>query len=484
MKKSVIIVSVLLLAASSAHAGWTPAVRISDQVTSFRPRMAVNGDTLHVVYWTSQDTPFYLRSTNNGYNWQVPFCLMDTDTSVTGTSPLIRTEGDNIVAIWYNRFRNSSRVNWGCRYSSNGGGDWQEISYVLPSDDPMLQHCTFNLSATQIFLISSRWDQEIIFEFTKSTNWGDTWTIPSEIFRALQIGRLDITSRGDTIHFVWVGRFTSQYPVWETYYIKSEDAGITWTDNIPLVSIDNWGSMYPSISINERGDIVVCWVDFKYSPYMWTGDLFVRYSYNGGDSWTDEEQITFTHTAASPRVIWRGDSIHVAWEDSRFSGGPDPFYMASYDNGTTWGTEQRVDDDPMESFTPDLCLSGDNIHVVWDENRPYDPGRGIYYSRWEEESAVGDTYGNQLPEDFALRAYPNPFNSKTRLTYKNLKGGEIEIYNITGQKVKAFEIAKIKEGQVEWDARDALGNKVTSGIYFARARCGDNYATIKLLYLK
>jgi hypothetical protein len=49
MKKSAIILSVLLSAAS-AHAGWTPAVRISEQATSFGPRMAANGDTLHVVY--------------------------------------------------------------------------------------------------------------------------------------------------------------------------------------------------------------------------------------------------------------------------------------------------------------------------------------------------------------------------------------------------------------------------------------------------
>jgi hypothetical protein len=292
-----------------------------------------------------------------------------------------------------------------------------------------------------------------------------------------------MAARGDTIHLVWAGRFTNQYPVWETYYIKSEDAGVTWTDNQPLVSIDNWGSMYPSISINERGDIVVCWVDFKHSPHMWTGDLFVRYSHNGGDTWTDEEQITFTHTAVSPRVIWRGDSIHVAWEDNRF-GGPDPFYMASYDNGITWGAEQRIDDDSVMSHTPDLAVTGDNVHVVWDDRRLNDPGRGIYYSRWEDESAIYDREGNQIPEKFVLQAYPNPFNSTTIITYKNLKGGEIGIYNLIGQKVRTFKTAALKEGQIEWDARDALGNKVTSGVYFARAKTSQKFNILKLLYLK
>jgi flagellar hook assembly protein FlgD len=83
-----------------------------------------------------------------------------------------------------------------------------------------------------------------------------------------------------------------------------------------------------------------------------------------------------------------------------------------------------------------------------------------------------------------LNAYPNPFNSKAIITYKDLKGGEIEIYNINGQKVRAFKTAEIKEGQIEWDARDALGNKVSSGIYFARARGGRDNITIKLVYLR
>jgi hypothetical protein len=484
MKKSIVILS-LLLSAATARAGWTPAVRISDQATSFGPRMAANGDTLHVVYWKwdSIIAVQYVRSTNGGVAWEGPIYLPDSSVSGSTDSPIIKAIADTVIAIWYQSFTGSNRINLGVRRSINGGGGWNEPSYPLPSDYYEIQKHTFCIGADALYLIYTRWDQEIIFELTKSSNWGDTWTTPTEIFRTYQTGRIDMAARGDTIHLVWAGRFTNQYPVWETYYIKSEDAGITWTDNQPLVSIDNWGSMYPSISINERGDIVVCWVDFKHSPYMWTGDLFVRYSYNGGDSWTDEEQITFTHTAASPRVIWRGDSIHVAWEDDRYVG-PDPFYMASYDNGITWGIEQRIDDDSVMSHTPDLAVTGDNVHVVWDDRRLYDPGRGIYYSRWEEESATYDYEGNLLPKNFVLRAYPNPFNSKTIITYKNLKGGKIEIYNINGQKVRTFETPQIKEGQIEWDARDALGNIVSSGIYFARARAPQKSNTLKLLYLK
>jgi hypothetical protein len=234
--------------------------------------------------------------------------------------------------------------------------------------------------------------------------------------------------------------------------------------------------------MNDSGHIAVIWMDGKYSPNLLTGDLFVRYSYNTGEDWTAEEQLTFTHWAVRPRAVWQGDSIHIAWEDWRHSQ-VDIYYMMSSDNGISWGPEQTVENDPGMSLAPDLALSEENIHIVWRQDTGMD-GRGIYYSRWEDESAIDDTEHNQLPGDFVLRAYPNPSNSGTIITYKNLRGGEIEIYSITGQKIRTFITAGIKEGQIEWDARDALGNKVSSGIYFARARGEGDNATIKLIHIR
>ncbi len=43
---------------------------------------------------------------------------------------------------------------------------------------------------------------------------------------------------------------------------------------------------------------------------------------------------------------------------------------------------------------------------------------------------------------------------------------------------------KGKEGKVIWDATDATGNKVSSGIYFVRVRGATKSGTIKLVYLR
>jgi hypothetical protein len=480
-KKSLLIILAFLLFAALAQAGWTPPMRISDEVIAFDPRIAAMGDSLYVVYWSIQNRSFYLRSDNGGNSWETPLDIAFGDDSSSTLYPLALAAGDTIIVLRRHSFGFANRVNWGLRISTDGGIAWSDILFILPTHNYQLRKYSAFLSSGVLYFIYSRWDQGLLFEFTRSSNWGITWSAPTEVFRTQETGRINMAAKGDTIHFVWAGSFNYD-DEWEIYHIRSTDSGENWSGNTMLSTFDDLGSNFPTISINSAGNIVVCWMDYKYSPNLWTGDLFVRYSFNSGNSWTEEDQLTFAHGAFADRVQWQGDSIHISWEDWRYSQA-DIFYMLSEDNGITWGNQQRVEDDPGMSLAPDLALSEENVHVVWRQDSGMD-GPGIYYSRWENESAVWDNKANQLPEDYSLRAYPNPFNSKTIITYNNLKGGEIEIYNINGQKIRTFKTAEIKEGQIEWDARDALGNKVSSGIYFARAGGDYNNAAIKLLYLR
>jgi hypothetical protein len=369
-----------------AHAGWTPPVRISDEGYSLGPRIAANGDSLHAVYGTSQDRSFYLRSEDAGSNWGIPLDIAFGDDSSGIASPLIVLRGDTVALSWRNSFGFANRLNWGFRLSLNAGHDWGEIYYILPTHTHEIQKQALAESGSVLFFVYSRISQqEIIVEFAKSTDWGETWTEPTEVFRTQETGRFDMVARGDTIHFMWIGRFNYD-DEWETYYIKSDDSGETWSDNVALSTLDDKGSLWSSISANDDGDIVACWMDFKYSPYFLTGDIFVRYSHDAGDSWTDEDQLTSHHRVRATRILWQSDSIHITWEDWR-GGQTDIYYMRSIDNGLSWEDEQRVEEDPGQSLYPDLAVADETVHVVWRQDSGLD-GRGIYYSRWDEVSEI------------------------------------------------------------------------------------------------
>ena len=100
-------------------------------------------------------------------------------------------------------------------------------------------------------------------------------------------------------------------------------------------------------------------------------------------------------------------------------------------------------------------------------------------------TGIDDENIQDLPSDYRLlNCYPNPFNSTAIISFTNLKGGEINIYDISGRLVRSFMCDGSGEGSVIWDATDNHSNPITSGAYFVIAKSRNTFRTAKLIYLK
>jgi len=108
-----------------------------------------------------------------------------------------------------------------------------------------------------------------------------------------------------------------------------------------------------------------------------------------------------------------------------------------------------------------------------------------------------------VPNDFALRNFPNPFNPTTSIQFTvgamssspvNSGHGDmsptthvkLNVYNVRGQLVKTL-VDGFKEAgthTVEWNGDDLQGNSVSSGVYFYRMRAGEQSVIRKMLLLK
>ncbi len=90
-----------------------------------------------------------------------------------------------------------------------------------------------------------------------------------------------------------------------------------------------------------------------------------------------------------------------------------------------------------------------------------------------------------------LVCYPNPFNPATNILISNLDGlhGEVDIFNIVGQRVKHFSIQKEAPLPIVWNARDEHGLPVGTGFYIVQLSLFDQKGNAsreveKILYLK
>ena len=92
-----------------------------------------------------------------------------------------------------------------------------------------------------------------------------------------------------------------------------------------------------------------------------------------------------------------------------------------------------------------------------------------------------------------LPNYPNPFNPETWVPYQLAKPADVTltIYDINGRVVRALNLGHQQAGMyhsrtraAHWDGRNALGEKVASGVYFYVLKAGDFSATRKMLIRK
>ena len=99
----------------------------------------------------------------------------------------------------------------------------------------------------------------------------------------------------------------------------------------------------------------------------------------------------------------------------------------------------------------------------------------------------------QPNQSLLLQNYPNPFNPETWIPYQLSEDGQvsISIYDTTGQLVRTLSLGfqaagfyNSQERAAYWDGRNALGERVASGIYFYQLTTPDFQQTKRMLIVK
>jgi hypothetical protein len=116
----------------------------------------------------------------------------------------------------------------------------------------------------------------------------------------------------------------------------------------------------------------------------------------------------------------------------------------------------------------------------------------VYVQRIYSDGTPGGVTGEPIQiSDFKnqnIKCYPNPFFSKTKISYQQSSPAKIKIsvYNIAGQLVKILANAEQDAGSymVLWDGRDDNGHQMSSGIYFINYNTLNINTTTKTIKLK
>ena len=94
-----------------------------------------------------------------------------------------------------------------------------------------------------------------------------------------------------------------------------------------------------------------------------------------------------------------------------------------------------------------------------------------------------------MPIEFALHSnYPNPFNPTTKISYSlsSVSDVSLSIYNIRGELVNELTsgLHQVGTHSVQWDGRNSLGEKVSTGVYIYSLSTPNGVLNKRLVLLK
>ena len=115
-------------------------------------------------------------------------------------------------------------------------------------------------------------------------------------------------------------------------------------------------------------------------------------------------------------------------------------------------------------------------------------GGGMRVVAVEHLAAAKLAVSQDAPVNELYPNHPNPFNSGTRISYRQAAPGRVRlrIYNILGQEVRTLvdEVRTAGVYQSSWDGRDRRGAEVAAGVYLLRLNYPGGVRTRRLVYLK
>jgi hypothetical protein len=195
-------------------------------------------------------------------------------------------------------------------------------------------------------------------------NFGDSTILDTASSQDEMILGPSIAASGDSIHIVW-WKGSQESGIGNILYKKSIDGGDTFGNTIVLGTGPMFGGQ--DIAVGRMGGIIhVIWSGT--SPDG-TTDIYHRRSIDGGNSFGGPMNISNNPEASfTPAIAGAGNYVHVVWTNQvGASTAPlfDIYYTRSTNNGIAFGDTMNLSNNPGESLSPAIAVSGDNIYVVW-----------------------------------------------------------------------------------------------------------------------
>jgi hypothetical protein len=106
---------------------------------------------------------------------------------------------------------------------------------------------------------------------------------------------------------------------------------------------------------------------------------------------SSEEALSARYSSPRASIAASDSNVYVSWWDNRTTGNNEIFFTRSTDNGQTFGEAINLSNSPGASADNQITAQGNNVYVVWWDNRT---GNWEVFSR--SSTDVGETFSEAV----------------------------------------------------------------------------------------
>ena len=398
-----------------AQGGFEALVNVSNTAgDSIMPHMVVGDDgTLHVAWTDDTGQPgspqiFYTRSSDGGHTFAPPRVI---SASANGSfRPRLAVRGSALYVVWMEDVSDTKDIIF--TRSLDGGASFEPPRNISNTAGQSFEARVAVNAAGTVFVV---WDEATPsrhIAIARSFDQGVSFAVgtAAPLFRPLTDCPVDASPSSCTA-----------YPGLAVDPVRPDNVYVTWHDKLPghdlsvyfTRSTDGGGSFetprdvaHPmihahcaSINVGPGGKILVAWENRKQpaSTGVHHHDSYFAQSVDGGVSFGPPVNVSQSPNSALSDYPWAAEgpdgTIVVGYEDNAVGGALDAVVNASKDGGLTFGPRIDVSNNPLGTSTEVITRFAPDgtLYVLWEDHGDGDetvPGE-ILFARAPGASLTG-----------------------------------------------------------------------------------------------